>query len=246
MAERNKHGLSRHIPADIEREVRQRCGFGCVICGVALYDHEHFAPDFKDAVKHDPAGITLLCMQCNQKRRRGVLSVETVQAANANPKCLAQGFASETFDFGTSLMEVKLAGATFRNIKTLVTIKGYPILSIRSPEASGQPYRLSGLFVDDIGNYTLKITDNVWSADVDQWDVECEGARITIRNRPRNICLVLKQEPPTRLIVERLNMYFEGVWLRGNADRLQYSHDGVGWSTIEGVIMQNGSHGIAF
>ncbi len=29
------------IPLPIQREVRQRCGFGCVICGLPLYDYDH-------------------------------------------------------------------------------------------------------------------------------------------------------------------------------------------------------------
>ena len=61
MDDTNKHGLSRYIPEAIKREVRQRCGFGCVICGFGFYDYEHFDPDFADAKFHDPNGMTLLC-----------------------------------------------------------------------------------------------------------------------------------------------------------------------------------------
>ena len=60
MANTNDHGLSRTIPEGVKREVRQRCGFGCVICGLGFYDYEHFAPDFVDATEHNPAGMTLL------------------------------------------------------------------------------------------------------------------------------------------------------------------------------------------
>ncbi|MXF04188.1 hypothetical protein FQ041_25950, partial [Escherichia coli] len=70
----NKHGLSRRIPETIKRQIRQRCGFGCVICGFGFYDYEHFKPDFVDAKIHDPNGMTLLCSQRNQKRARGRLS----------------------------------------------------------------------------------------------------------------------------------------------------------------------------
>jgi len=31
----------RNIPLPIQREVRQRCGFGCVICGTLLYEYDH-------------------------------------------------------------------------------------------------------------------------------------------------------------------------------------------------------------
>lgn len=67
-SEKNQYGLSKHRPSSVEEEIRQRCGFGCVICGLCFYDYEHFNPDFKDARIHDPRGMTLLCMQCNQKK----------------------------------------------------------------------------------------------------------------------------------------------------------------------------------
>jgi len=35
---KNRHGLHRRIPAAVEREVRQRCKFGCVICRAGFYD----------------------------------------------------------------------------------------------------------------------------------------------------------------------------------------------------------------
>jgi len=245
MTERNKRGLFRTIPADVRREVRQRCGFGCVRCGLALYDYEHFEPDFKDATSHRAEGITLLCMQCNQKRRRKVLSVETVRAANSEPLCRQQGFASEWFDFGTESLEVAFAGVTFEDCEHLIEVNGFSLLSIKAPEESGQPFRLSGRFADDTGDITLKIEGNLWSAGADNWDVECVGPRITIRNGPRDISLVLRSEPPRRLVVEQLNMQFEGVRLRGTGDMLETSFDGRNWSSFRGCSVKSCRVGIS-
>ena len=246
MAERNRLGLTRSIPGEVRREIRQRCGFGCVRCGLGLYDYEHFDPDFKDATGHRSQGITLLCMQCNQKRRRGVLSVETVRLANASPRCLEQGFSNEAFDFGLKPMEIAFAGVTFSNCPRLIEINGFPLLSIEPPQAPSQPYRLSGRFADETGEITLKIEDNVWSAGSDNWDVECVGPRITIRNGPRDISLILRAEPPIRLVVERLNMQFEGVFLRGRDDSLETSFDGKQWSSFSGCSMHNCAVGMSF
>ena len=246
MAERNIHGLGRTVPAAVRREVRQRCSYGCVRCGLALFDYEHFDPDFKDAKVHDPQGITLLCMQCNQKRRRGMLSVETVRAANLSPKCSEAGFASEAFDLGTEELIVVFAGVTFTNTPQLIVVNNFPILSLKPPEALGQPYRLSGFFADNSGQVTLKIEDNVWSAGADNWDVECVGPRITIRSNPREITLVLRSEPPYRLVVERLNMQFEGIHLRGEEGTLQVSFDGVRWATWRGGHVSRCQTGMLF
>ncbi len=246
MTYRNKHGLTRTIRDAVKREVRKRCGFGCVRCGLAFFDYEHFDPDFKDAKEHRAEGITLLCMQCNQKRARGTLSVETVAAANAAPKCLEQGFASESFDFGSDPMQVAFAGVTFTNCPTLIEVNGFPLLSVRGPEEPGAPYRLSGFFADDTGDITLKIEDNVWSAGADNWDVECEGPLITIRNGPRLISLVLRQEPPKRLVVERIDMAFEGIRLRGKDDVLEVSFDGKSWCAWTGCNMVDCFVGMSF
>lgn len=246
MAQINKHGLGRTIPAQVRREVRQRCGFGCVICGLSLYDYEHFSPDFKDATFHDPKGITLLCMQCNQKRNRKVLSVETVAEANINPKCLQQGFANEAFDFGSHPIEVKFAGVTFKNVKHLIRVEGIPILSIKNPETKGAPFLLSGKFSDDCGLPTLTIEHNEWRVGGDTWDIECEGAKIIIRKAPGDIALVLRSEPPYKLVVERLNMEFEGIYFRGNEDLLEISNDGKYWDQWRGCSMEDCLVGMQF
>lgn len=146
MSDRNRFGLSRTIPSSVRREVRQRCGYGCVRCGLALYDYEHFDPEFKDADAHVANGITLLCMQCNQKKRRGMLSAESVRGANLAPRCLQQGYASEIFDFGPNSLTVAFAGVTFTDTPKLIVVNDIPILAVKPPEAPHQPFLLSGFF----------------------------------------------------------------------------------------------------
>ncbi len=53
----NKHGLSRTIPEDVKRQVRQACGFGCVCCGFAIVTYEHIEPEFHNAESHDPENM---------------------------------------------------------------------------------------------------------------------------------------------------------------------------------------------
>lgn len=228
----NKHGLGRTIAEGIKREVRRRCGFGCVRCGLGFYDYEHFAPDFKDAVEHDPAGITLLCMQCNQKRARGLLSAETVAQANSNPICRQKGFTREEWGFGHNPIEVAFAGVTFTDVPTLIQINDESVLSIAPPEEGSGFYQLSGLFTDEAEQTVLEIRNNEWFAKADNWDVECVGNRITIRRGPRDIVLVLRSEPPRRLVVEKLNMRYGGYFLRGDENILRISRNNVDWNDL--------------
>ncbi|MCE0925991.1 hypothetical protein [Pseudomonas monteilii] len=239
MSYRNKHGLGRTISAETKREVRKRCGFGCVRCGLGFYDYEHFAPDFAEARSHDPAGITLLCMQCNQKRNRNVLSAATVAAHNANPRCLQEGYANEWLDVSSESVEVVFAGSTFVDCTNILKVCGDNVLSILPPEFPGETYRISGLFADDTGATTLKIVDNQWTAGADNWDVEWVGSTLTIRKGPRDIVLVLKTVPPTKLIVERLNMQINGIHVVGDAEEMSFSRGGHKFASIGTCDMFN-------
>ena len=47
MSDINKFGLRRSdFHADTKRLIRQRDGFGCVVCGLALIKYEHLDPEF--------------------------------------------------------------------------------------------------------------------------------------------------------------------------------------------------------
>ncbi|POA47112.1 hypothetical protein C1893_17075 [Pseudomonas sp. MPR-ANC1] len=241
----NKHGLRRTVPAAVKREIRSRCGFGCVICGLAYYDYEHFDPEFKEAKAHNPEGMTLLCMQCNQKRARGTLSVETVTRANLKPKCKEDGFASELFDFGPEPVEVTFAGVTFYNCDVLIQISGIPLLSFSPPKEVGGPVLLSGFLADSSGATTLKIVENEWFAGDESWDVDVVGPQITIRRGPGDIALQIRVAPPHAIFIQRIDMNFEGYFLRGDQESLHISQDGKNWTTFSAVGVRNCGVGIS-
>jgi len=242
----NKFGLSRKIPSGIRQEVRKRCGFGCVICGLGFYDYEHFAPDFSEAIEHNPLGMTLLCSQCNQKRARGRLSAITVAIANSNPKCLQKGFANELFDFGVEPIEVQFAGVKFYNCNYLIVVNDIPILVVAPPLETRQSVRLSGRFSNWQGRPTLIINDNAWQASTENWDVEVVGPRIKIRSGRGDISLIIKMEPPHRIVIEHLEMYFNGVYFRGNEKLLETSINGDGWSKFQQIDISHCRVGISF
>lgn len=242
----NRFGLSRSIPADVKREVRQRCGFGCVICGLGFYDYEHFAPDYADASEHRAEGITLLCPRCNQRRARGTLSRETVAAADRDPACLRNGFTRESLDVSPDRLALRFASATFVNCKTAIEINGFPILEIVRPDHAGEPLQLSGLFCDPQGRVTLRIRNNEWRAYSDLWDVECVGPRIVVRTARGEIALVLRTDPPELLVVERIDMGFEKCLIRGDERGMQFSLDGgQAWESIRDCYMENCRVGIS-
>jgi hypothetical protein len=108
MPDKNQYGLSRYIPTSVRKEVRRRCGFGCVICGNAIITYEHMEPKFRDARRHEPSCITLLCGHHQQESSKGILSVETIKEYDADPITRRRGFANYVFDLGGKTPELQL------------------------------------------------------------------------------------------------------------------------------------------
>ena len=72
------------IPADIAREVRQRCLFGCVFCGAPIVEYDHIV-EFSESNEHDPNNITLLCPNHHRQKTKGIIARSTVAQKNLNP-----------------------------------------------------------------------------------------------------------------------------------------------------------------
>ena len=81
----------RYIPAEVKRSVRQRCGFGCVICGKPLYEYDHME-EWAKVRKHVAEDITLLCDQHHKEVTNKLLGRSTVRKANQNPFNLNKDF----------------------------------------------------------------------------------------------------------------------------------------------------------
>lgn len=207
----NRHGLNRTIPADVKRSVRQRDGFGCIVCGKAIYEYEHFDPEFAEATLHEPAGIILLCTSCHAKKTRGFLSRETIAIARKSPKCRENGFSFEEFDVGNTAPEISVGNFKGINVDTLIEIFGTRILSISPPAEPGQPFGFNALLTDRVGNIIFSIEDNEWQSSTENWDVETRGGKITIRQQLGDVILTIRTDPPNKLVIERLDMYHRGV-----------------------------------
>jgi hypothetical protein len=215
MSHINKHGLSRTIPKDIKRTIRQRDGFGCVVCGLAIVQYEHVDPEFKDATAHNPDCITLLCGACHDKVTRGIWSKGKIKEHMKAPKCKQAGFTYEAFDIGNKFPIIKLGELTFEKTSVLIEAMNEKILTIDIPEVESGPYRLSGIFCDKSGNKILEIKDNEWFGEVANWDIETIGKSLFIKDSDENIILHIIVNPPNNLIIQELNMNYNGALISG-------------------------------
>lgn len=219
MAQVNKYGLSRDIDAAVKRLVRQRDGFGCVICGSAIYTYEHVDPVFAEATIHDADCIALLCGGCHGRVTKRLLSKASVQRAMASPRCKETGFSFGPFDIGTDPPTIQIGPVTARNVPVVIEAMDDEILRVEPPEQVGGPFRISALLANQSGTEVLRIERNEWQTPIENWDVHVVGAKITIHNGPGDIALDLVADPPAGIILERLNMFHKGARLMVRADQ---------------------------
>ena len=228
----NAYGLSREIPAAVKREVRQRDGFGCVICGLGIVQYEHVDPEFKDARSHDPDAIALLCPQCHSKITTRMWSKGRVKLAMRNPKCRQVGFAREFFDFSEGYPPIQ--------------VSGHSLFKIKPPELPGEPFLFSGLFTDSRGNVSLEIEDNEWKAYSNLWDVDVQGPTIKIREAQRAVHLVLKIVQPDTIVVEKLKMSLGGLRFQADGNFLRVIFPNGNVSEFTSCIGDNCMVGMSF
>lgn len=245
MAITNVYGLSRDIPEPIKREIRQRSGFGCVVCGCSIVDYEHVAPEFARARIHDPSKMTLLCPMCHAKVTRNLLSKARVRTAMENPRCRVLGFSFAELDPANTHPYVVFGGMNLRNCHIPVQVRGFPLFQVEPPEADGGPYRLSASFFDQQGGPSLLIRRNEWRTSSAQWDVEVKGGRITIRSAPRTISLQIAFVPAEGIVIERVDMHVAGYHFLGNKDELNVSMPGGGKGVFTRCMADNGHVGLS-
>jgi hypothetical protein len=69
------------------------------------------------------------------------------------------------------------------------------------------------LFSDKYGKKSLLIQENEWQVLSQNWDVEVIKNRIIVRRASREITLVLRTEARKSIVIEKLDMIYEGVQL---------------------------------
>jgi hypothetical protein len=203
----NRYGLSRHIPEATKKEVRSRCGFGCVICGICIVDYDHFLPEFKDAKSHDPNGITLLCAQHNQEKQRGFLSNQKVIECNQNPKCKQNGFVNYILDVDKEIPDVFLGKAQFINTSCILKIMDEKIFYFSKNEEN--IFQINFSFFDSSGNEICKIKNNELIHNIGNFDIQVSGGNFAFKDSDNQQALDFKYEPRKSISINFLKMKYK-------------------------------------
>lgn len=205
----SRYGLKDHIPAEIKRAVRQRCYFGCVKCGKAIYQYHHFDPPFEDAREHRSQGITLLCGACHDEVTRGLWSSELVVQCDRNPYCASRD--PSRFLNLQAPLDLLVGSILLSGTGDLLTIDGETLL--RFDAVDGEGMALSATILGDDGTPVVRIDRNELVVCAPAWDVATVGRKTSIRRGPRDVVLEFVVHPPHGLHLNRLDLAYRGVGL---------------------------------
>lgn len=193
----------------MRRRVRQECGFGCVICGLAITQYEHIDPPYPEATAHEPEKIALLCGSCHDRVTRSMWSKEKVLEARLDPITFVNGYARDAFDFKVPF-ELFVGDNCFTDVRCIVRKNtGEEWFSIEPPEAADAPPRLNAKFFGPNGQPELEIDQNEWKCTTGVWDLVVRGSIIEIRTVSRKPMLRLRARSPHGLELQYLDMIFQ-------------------------------------
>jgi trigger factor len=203
------------IPLPIQREVRQRCGFGCVICGIPLYEYEHML-EWAVVQRHITEEITLLCDKHHREKTSGLLPKEDVTKANENPHNLIEGV-SKPYDlhYSGSECEVFIGSNSFTTIDKGYGTQIIPVIIDEIPivgfiMSEGHLLLTLNLF-DDFNNFILRIVNNELVYKVTSWDIQFVGRNLIIRKSKGDILIDITFEVPNKIIINRGKLRCNGI-----------------------------------
>lgn len=190
------------IPDPVKRAIRQRCGFGCVICGRPLYEYHHIE-GYALTKEHANDEITLLCDNHHREVTNGLRKKEQIQAADKNPYNGKKGHSSPMhFPYEGGFVQFLLGDNVFTGKTNFcaLMVDGLPLLSARFEDDNAL---LSVMLLDERNEPALVIEDNHLSYKVSAWDVEFVGKTLTVRDGPGRFRLRTVLDPPSNIAFDR-------------------------------------------
>lgn len=206
---------SRNIPLPVQREVRQRCGFGCVICGMPLYEYEHME-EWAEVKRHVADEITLLCDQHHREKTGGLLPKENVRQANENPYNLREGV-SKPYNLHFSGKEafIEIGGNSFTCQDTgygtamaPISVDGTPLIGLILADGH---FLLNVVIFDEFNTPILNIRNNQLFYSTAPWDIQLRGTSLTVRETHRKILIEIDFQPPNKVVINRGRFLRNGV-----------------------------------
>lgn len=195
------------IPEKIKREVRKRCGFGCVICGLPIYEYDHII-EYSKTKRHLAKELTLLCPLCHSAKTKGHIPVEDVIKANENPYNLSSGTSTPyLIRFSGQEPEIHFGGLKFICTHGSKPKYLYPIVIDKKP-LFGFTVVDGGLLLnmevrDESGRKVLKIRDSQLQVSDCVWDATFVGKTLVLKEQLRKSIVEVEFCPPSIFKIKR-------------------------------------------
>jgi hypothetical protein len=206
------------IPLPIQRAVRQRCAFGCIICGHPLYEYHHMIP-YAEVHEHTEGNITLLCDGHHREATNGLLTPEQIASANSAPYNVASGVSRPfALHFSGPELRVEIGTNSFSGglphpdggtAFIPISVDDNDLVWFRV-DAQGRIF-LHLTILDECNLPLLRVVENHLIYRADTWDIEFKGKILTLRQAPRDIFLEIEFVPPNTLRLIRGRLLCNGV-----------------------------------
>jgi hypothetical protein len=209
-------------PIDIseptKRLVRQRCGFGCVLCGLPIYQYDHMH-GYTLETADDPEEITLLCSNHHDDKTRGRLPLEKVLIANEVPVNIKDGISTPYgLHYYGRRCQIIIANNNFdggHSEFAALVMRDEEVISVKFSD--GGEVLLNAKIRDRSGGVALSIVDNEMQYATKSWDIEYVGRTLTVREALGDILFELRFEPPSIVALTRANLQYGDVTMSVDA-----------------------------
>ncbi len=177
--------ISRHIPTAVKQEVRKRCGFGCVICGLPVFQYDHME-EFSVVKRHEAENITCLCGVHHDDKTYNRLPLSVVRAKNADPVNIKSGSTTpHMWYFGDDVCRISLGNSSATTDFTrwdgffnAIEDGKETLLGFRKID---NVILLTMILRDKALRPLVKIVDNELVLDTGLKDVRIEGPRLVVK-----------------------------------------------------------------
>ena len=217
------------IPEPIKRQVRQECGFGCILCGMPIFQYDHIIR-YSEKPAHDTSNLALLCPNHHNEKTAGRLSRERIDEARRAPFNATRG-TTTTYRLEPSRELETWIGSN--NAYVAAVANDYPVLWINGRafltiHRDGDFFSFSASVTDEAGRIVLNIQRGELTVATDVWDYRYEGRTLSIRSGQGEI--ILEAEVADNTL--RIN---RGVFVDQFAAGVFISSDGTVTFTMSGL-----------
>ncbi len=233
--------VGRYIEADIKREVRKRCGFGCVVCGNPIIQYDHMK-EWSKVHEHKADDITLLCPNHHMEATAGRMPRGKVLAFNENPynknALLSQ---PHTLYYYGDQIDFILGNNTFKgNFQVIpsfspLVINGRNILAAKKID---DLLLLDVEIIDEYGNIVLCIKENELIFSLNNWDIQFAGKTLQINEKASKPRIIISFSPPNRVVIEKAILYYHGILVDITKAGLT-GHNGSSSLVLNNCIIEN-------